>query len=122
MTQRPHTRYRTCSCELQSHTCSYLSSRESRESLHQSWSNPLHRDEGEQSFRNPSERLAVSYDLTGGSRSRSLSPLSLLSHILGRLSSKKCIIFQIIRYILLLPLHPSPSAIHALQSWHHRTW
>ena len=35
-----------------------------------------------------SERLAVSHDLTGVSRSRSLSPLSLLSHIPQRLSSK----------------------------------
>ena len=36
-----------------------------------------------------SERLAVSHDLTGVSRSRSLSSLSLLSHIPQRLSSKK---------------------------------
>ena len=35
-----------------------------------------------------SERLAVSRDLTGVSRSRSLSPLSLLSHIPQRLSRK----------------------------------
>ena len=89
-TQRLHSRHSMNSCEPQSHTCSYPDPRDISESLHPYWSNPWHREQVKQSFKNPQrEMLAVSHDLVGGSHSRSLSSLSILSHIPKGLSRKK---------------------------------